>query len=255
MALEGNLADFSLSDMFRLLHNGAKTGALYLMRDEVDGTAEQGFVCFRQGRIYHAESGEPAKNPGARMCAEGVISETQYRQAMGLLKISKGAKAERVLGDVLVEEGYLTGQQLERFVRETIAEALFDLLRWEEGRLRFETSENCNKQFLGVAISVDDALADVSTRLDEWRRIAENVPNDGTEFFMASAPMTRNGDIHLTAHEWKLLSYLHGGRNLRELISLTGYGDFETARLLLEMQTSGLVERGETASAGARSGA
>ncbi len=255
VALEGNLADFSLSDMFRLLHNGGKTGLLYLSRSDADGNEESGLVCFRQGRLYHAETGVPVARPGDRMVAAGLIDEAQYRQAMGLLKISTTEKPDRVLGDVLVEEGYLTAQQLERFMRETIAEAMFDLLRWNEGQLRFETGGGCDEQFLGITISVDDALADVSARLEEWRRITESVPNDGTEFFMAAAPMTHNGDIHLSAHEWRLLSHLHTGRNLRELIALTGYSDFETARLLLEMQTSGLVKRGEMVSAGVDSGA
>ena len=42
MALEGNLKDFSLAEMFRLLVSGAKSGTLHVTR--ADG---EGVVCFK----------------------------------------------------------------------------------------------------------------------------------------------------------------------------------------------------------------
>jgi hypothetical protein len=40
-----------------------------------------------------------------------------------------------------------------------------------------------------------------------------------------------------------LLCYLHGGRSVRELVDLTGYNDFETARILYGMYAGGLIEK------------
>jgi hypothetical protein len=40
-----------------------------------------------------------------------------------------------------------------------------------------------------------------------------------------------------------LLCYLHGGRSVRELVDLTGYYDFETAKILYGMHAAGLIER------------
>ena len=38
MALEGNLKDFSLADMFRILASGSKTGVLHVASERGEGT-------------------------------------------------------------------------------------------------------------------------------------------------------------------------------------------------------------------------
>ncbi|MCL2503308.1 MAG: DUF4388 domain-containing protein [Coriobacteriia bacterium] len=255
VALEGSLSDFSLNDMFRLLQSGKKDGILYLEKTEAERVATRGQVCFSKGMIYHAEVGmASAGDPGERMYASGLITETEYRQAKGLVKIQQGDKAKRSLAQVLIEEGYVSRHKLEQFVAQSVEDVLFDLLRWESGTLRFEPNDSHQAADLGVAIAVGDIAAKLATRLEEWNRLSKNVPDDGTNFFMASTAGGNAGDIHLTAREWGLLCHLHGGRSLRELVNLTGYGDLEIARLLLELQASGLVERNEVAVASTSAG-
>jgi len=81
VALEGNLTDFSLADMFRLLETGSKTGTLHVTSSEADGV-----VCFREGVVYYANSGTPSEPAGKRLVKAGIISEKQLRQAQGLMK-------------------------------------------------------------------------------------------------------------------------------------------------------------------------
>lgn len=238
MALEGNLRDFSLQDMFRLLQTGSKSGILH-----VDGAGGEGVVCFRDGAILHASAGGSAEPVAKRLAKAGVISEKQLRQAQGLMKIQKKDKAERRLGQILVDEGYLEASVLEGFVTEQVADALFDLLRWEEGELRFEPDETCAEADLGIAVAVDAVLADAAKRLESWNKIRDKIPSLDTRFAMASGPGAKSTDIHLKPREWMLLCYLHNGRSVRELVDLTGYSDYETARTLYGMYASGLIEK------------
>ena len=70
------------------------------------------------------------------------------------------------------------------------------------------------------------------------------------EIVMAGAPGDKSMEIHLEPKEWMLLCHLHGGRSVRELVDLTGYNDFETAKILYGMYSAGLIEKlGEDASA------
>ena len=79
VALEGNLRDFSIADMFRLLASGRKTGTLYLEREDA-----QGRVCFKKGRVFFASSNWHRESLGRRLVKAAVISEKQLRQALGL---------------------------------------------------------------------------------------------------------------------------------------------------------------------------
>jgi hypothetical protein len=236
VALEGNLKDFSLADMFRLLASGNKSGVLH-----VAGGRDEGLVCFSDGEVFFASSSEAGEPVGKRLVSAGVISEKQLRQARGLMKIQKKSKADRKLGQILVDEGYLEADVLENVLRELIADVLFDLLRLEEGELRFESDAPCADADLGISIPVDTVLADADTRLEEWLLIRERIPNGETRFAMASEPGQKPADIQLKPREWMLLCFLHEGRSVDELVEQTGYNDFDTAKTLYDMYSEGLI--------------
>lgn len=240
MALEGNLKDFSLADMFRLLGAGRKTGTLYLERPDA-----QGKVCFKKGRVFFASSNWHRESLGRRLVKAGVISEKQLRQALGLQKIQKKEKADRRLGQILVDEGYLDAKVLETFIQDQINDTLFDLFRWEEGQLRFEPEETCDEEDIGISVSVENIIMEASRRLELWSKIREKIPSMDTEFVMAAAPGDKSMEIHLKPKEWMLLCYMHGGRSVKELVELTGYDDFEVAKILYGMHAAGLIERAD----------
>ncbi|MBN1193261.1 MAG: DUF4388 domain-containing protein [Coriobacteriia bacterium] len=238
MALEGNLKDFSIEDMFRLLASGKKTGTLYL-----ESADAQGKVCFKNGRVFFASSNWQRESLGRRLVKAGVVSEKQLRQALGLQKIQKKEKAERRLGQILIDEGYLDGKVLETFIQDQINDTLFNLFRWQDGELRFEPDETCDDEDIGISVSVENIIMEASRRLEMWSRIREKIPSMDTEFVIASTPGDKTMEIHLKPREWMLLCYLHGGRSVRELVELTGYNDFETSKILYGMQAAGLIQR------------
>jgi hypothetical protein len=238
VALEGNLKDFSLADMFRLLASGRKTGTLHLERPDAEGK-----VCFKKGRVFFASSNWNRESLGRRLVKAGVISEKQLRQALGLQKIQKKEKAGRRLGQILVDEGYLDSKVLENFIQDQINDTLFDLFRWDDGDLRFEPEDECEDEDIGVSVSVENIIMEASRRLEIWNKIREKIPSMSTVFVMAAAPGDKSMEIHLKPKEWMLLCYLHGHRTVRDLIDLTGYNDFETAKILYGMYSVGLIEK------------
>jgi len=242
VALEGNLKDFSLAEMFRLLASGSKTGTLH-----VDSTSGDGVVCFKGGQVFYANSGGNREPVGKRLVRAGIISEKQLRQAQGLMKIQKKDKADRKLGQILVDEGYLDSDVLEGFIREQISDALFDLLRWEDGELRFESDELCDDADLGLAAPVEAVLSDAEKRLETWKKIRDKIPSMDTRFMMAPGPGQKPIDIHLKPREWMILCYLHGGRSVSELVGLTGYNDFDVAKVLYGMYAGGLIVKVDSA--------
>ena len=84
---------------------------------------------------------------------------------------------------------------------------------------------------------------DPQSRLFLWERIRARVPSASSRFAMSAAPGAASLDVHLKPAEWMLLCYLHGSRSVRELTELTGYNDFETAKVLYGMYAAGLIER------------
>jgi len=238
LALEGNLIDFSLEDMFRLLAAGNKTGTLYMSQADAEGK-----ICFKKGRVFFASSNWNRESLGRRLVNADVISEKQLRQALGLQKIQKKEKANRRLGQILVDEGYLDGKVLENFIQDQINDTLFDLFRWEEGDLRFVPDEVCEGEDIGISVSVENAIMESARRMELWGKIRQKISGSDTRFIMASAPGDKSMEIHLKPKEWMLLCYMHSGRSVGELVELTGYNDFETSKILFGMYSAGLIEK------------
>lgn len=230
--------EFSLADMFRLLTTGSKTGILHVVSDTVEG-----LVCFRDGRVCFASATGLGEPTGKRLVQAGIISDKQLRQAKGLMKIQKRDKAQRRLGQILVDEGYLEPGILERFLLEQVATALFDLMRLEDGQLRFQPDEPCDEVEIGISVSTEEALAEADKRLEVWNRIREKIPSLDARFAMAAAPGSNSAEINLKPREWMVLCFLHGSRSVAELADLTGYTQFETARTLYAMYANGLITR------------
>ncbi len=238
MALEGNLKDFSLEDMFRLLASGRKTGTLYMTKDSAEGR-----ICFKKGRVFFASSNWNRESLGRRLVSADVISEKQLRQALGLQKIQKKEKADRRLGQILVDEGYLEGKMLESFIQDQINDTLFDLFLWEEGDLRFEPDEVCDGEDIGISVSVENIIMESSRRLELWNKIRQKISGPDSRFIMSGTPGDKSLEIHLKPKEWMLLCFMHNSRSVEELVEITGYTEFETSKILFGMHAAGLIDK------------
>jgi hypothetical protein len=238
VTLEGNLKDFALQDVFRVLASGRKTGVLH-----VAGAAGEGVVCFHDGQVVYASTSAERVPATLMLSTAGIISEKQLRQAQGLMKIQKQDKADRRLGQILVDEGYLDAEVLRSLVRSGVSDAVFEMLCLEEGQMRFEPDEPCSDVDIGISVPVDQIVEDAATRIEAWERMRDCMPSLDTRFAISPSPGRGSAEILIKPAEWVMLRYLHGGSSVRELVELTGRSDFETATVVYGMYTSGLVER------------
>lgn len=238
MALQGNLKDFSLSDVFRLIAAGEKTGTLHIKRPGAEGE-----VCFLAGRVFFATSNWNRESLGARLVKSGIVTAKQLKQALGLQKIQRKEKQQRRLGQILIDEGYIDAKVLEGFIQEQIHDTLFDLFRWEEGEYDFAVDEVPEAEDIGISVSVENIIMEGARRLELWNRIRKKIPSLSTRFRMADAPAEKSVEIHLKPREWMLLCFMHGDKTVEELVEATGYNDFEVSKILYGMYAAGLIER------------
>lgn len=237
VAFEGNLKDFALGDVFRLIATGGKTGTLYL-----DRGANQAKVCFRDGRIFFATSTLRHEPLGSRLVQARAISEAQLQNALEVQESEKGTKGGRRIGQILIDEGLLEDIVLERFIREQIVDTLFDLFRWDDGSMRFELDDSASEEDIGLSAPVDLIIEEASRRLEQWDRMGAHIPSLDARFVMAVSPAEKSMEIYLKPREWMLLCHMHGGQGIRSLAEATGFTHFETARILYGMLSAGLVE-------------
>ncbi len=235
MALRGNLKDFSLPDVFQLVQLSGKTGVLRIQGPEAEGS-----IWFRDGDVFFAQSNWRREQLGERLVTAQRITPAALARALEL----RAAEPEggRRLGEILVNEGYITQQVLESFVQEQIQDTIFDLMRWDEGEFDFEVLPEVVHEDIGLSVSVENIVMEGSRRLEEWQRIKKKVPSTDMVFKMATAPGEGTFEISLKPVEWALLLLIDGTRSVRELAVETHSTDFEVARVVYGLFSAGLLE-------------
>ncbi len=233
MPLKGSLRDFSLPDLFQLIHFGKKNGTLNITNGDA-----KGYVCFRNGNVFFATHNWKRPPLGRRLTESGMVSEEQIDEALDLQKTTR--KGQR-LGNILVEMGYLSRESLEVFVEEQIRDAVFHLLRWTEGEFDFDPNQIFPEEDIGLSMTTEDLIMEGSRRLDEWYQIEKKVPSLDSVFKMTKIPGKDATDINLTSEEWLVLYHVDGSSGVRDIIEKSGQSALVTCKALYGLVTAGLV--------------
>jgi len=237
VAIEGPLKELGLHDVFQLLDLSRKTGVLRItshLRDN-DGT-----VFFDSGNIVFAAIRSNPQRIGDRLLAGGRITAEELERARAVQQREGG---RRRLGQILVEIGALTPRELEREVERHIEEAVFELLSWREGAFSFAEGglEGAPADAL-VSLPTEKVLMEGARRIDEWSRIETQVPHLGV--VPALAPLEASGpasQLDLHPAEWEVLAEVDGERDLRQIASALRVSEFEVARTVFGLATTGVV--------------
>jgi hypothetical protein len=230
MALQGNLRDFSASEILQLLGTQKKTGCLALEH------ADQHMVIYVQdGRVVSTRTpglanGDPLM---AFLKQAHRLSEEQHR---GILTIQR--ESSRDLEDLLLNGRYVDAEELAGFVERQILDDLMRLARWEDGTYRFDPHLRWTQPPL-VRLSIEGILMEVARRSDEQKRYAAMFPDQHQILGLRDLP---DPNVNLGEEERELFGIIDGRRTLDEVVAAAPLSEYETYEALQRMVESGWVE-------------
>ena len=236
MAIEGPLKELGLHDVFQLLDLSKKTG---VMRVNSHLRNNEGMVAFDGGAIVFAEIRSNPLRIGELLVKSGRITEEDLQRARTTQDKEKNA---RRLGQILVGMGVLGERDLKRQVEHQITEVVFELLSWQEGFFSFNegplTSVPADAM---VRIRTESVLMEGARRIDEWSRIESHIPHLGVVPVLAQADGGELSLMDLLPGEWEVLAQVSGERDVRAIARALGRSEFEVARTLFGLVTTGIV--------------
>src|SRR5215203_6198642 len=127
MAFKGTLQTMNLTDLLQFLAASRKSGTLKFDHGKITKQ-----VYFKNGMIVGSKSNDPREYLGQVLFHYGKVDETQLKVARELQRTS-GAK----LGEVLVEQGFLTEDEVLGILKIRTLDAIYDLFVWTEGDFEF----------------------------------------------------------------------------------------------------------------------
>jgi hypothetical protein len=232
--LEGDLDDFALPDILRLLAATSKTGRLALHR-----AGAAGRIDLSDGRVREASADADHLTLARRLLGAGLVTADDLEE---VLRGRDVLPSDLELARALAQAGVVESGTLAEVVREQTVDAVFDLLRWREGSFRFDRDapHARSEQVLDLAVPVDEVLSEAVARLESWPAIAERT-GDGGGVVTISRPRGERAPVSLAPDAWALLAFVDGRRSVTELAHLSGQGAFRTRRTLAGMLDAGVV--------------
>ncbi len=126
---EGSLEYIPLADIIQMLQVGAKSGVLFLRRDD----GHSAVVAFRDGAVIQAVHRESYQTLGDRLVDGGAINRIDLQEALTYMTRFPGMR----VGDALVELGSITRSRIEDEVAAQMTETIEKLIGWTDAEFEF----------------------------------------------------------------------------------------------------------------------
>jgi hypothetical protein len=235
MAIEGPLQDIGIHDVFQLLDLARKSGTL---RVHSAARGSEGHVYFQSGAVVHATMRDNPHVLGVLLLKAGKLSESQLREATSAQR--RGDK--RRLGEILVAQGTVTRRDVDRSMRLQIESVVFELFSWKEGTFSFTDGDASDVDAdAAIRVSTESLLMEGARRIDEWSRMADRLPDALVVPRLAALDDGLEPAIDLRPGEWEVLTMIDGERSVREIASSLGVSEFDVARTIYGMMSTGLI--------------
>jgi len=230
MALQGNLRDFSASEILQLLGTQKKTGCLTL-----EQSGRSAVVYVLDGRVVSTRVPGLAKDDPLLAFLRQVhrLSDEQLR---GIQTIQR--ESSRDLEDLLLNGRYLEAEELTGFIERQILDGLMRVAYWEQGTYRFDPHARWAQTPL-VRLSIEGILMEVARRADEQKRYRGTFPDPHQMLGVRDLP---DPNVDLTEEERELFGIIDGRHTMDEVVAAAPLSEYETYESLQRMFDAGWLE-------------
>ncbi len=259
VALQGDIAVIPIGAILQLLQIESRTGLLVVTdgKTEVTMSVRLGLIDlvqargagseFRLGR-YFIEHGLVTTEDIDRILRDNALTprppppESGARTAMP--SSEPGTAGRRLLGDLLVDSGRVTRDQLRDALARQSSELVYEVLRWPRGRFEFRLDKvPALAESAQLGLPVASVVMEGFRRVDEWR-VVEAGLGSFESVLQADAVAIEVADVaRLTKHEQRLLELIDGDRTVREIIEQSHMSSFDACKVLCALLEARLVRR------------
>ncbi|MFQ5905948.1 MAG: DUF4388 domain-containing protein [bacterium] len=234
MPVEGSIKELSLVDLLQLLSLNQKTGVLTLTDER---GWEVGKIYLKKGMVAYARLS--GRKLGEILVKDGVVDQETLEHIEKLIASGDVENYE----DALFKLEVVTQADLKKFLKIHAEESVYALCERKDGSFRFEEGDLPLTDEMSLSIRTENLIMEGIWRMDEWSRITKKIPSFDLIPTLACSDDTT--PLDLTPEEWAVLSHVDGKRSVREITAEAG-GEFETAKILSGLVTSGVVDIGQS---------
>lgn len=254
MALKGNLADFSTTQILNLINLARKTGTLRIYepivtdekitdgagnkRNKVVPGEERVTVAFHEGRLILASMGAQDGHLANVLHKAGKLNADQARVIR-----ERGAKySDKALALMLINANYVTQADVVRSVQQHTLDIMYDIMTWSREPFVFEENVMPPADRITVPMDLKNVIIEGTRRLQAIKPIEDELPNLDMALKFPDAPGDKFRGIHLSVEEWRVVSFINPKNSIRQIAKACNMTDLEIRRVVYGLLQAGLVE-------------
>lgn len=163
MLLQGSIRRFRLADVLQFLASEEATGVL-----EVRDFEEYGYIYLVHGSVEGISLPITDEKLGSRLVRAGLLTEeTLSKVLLEHSTMTRDEKRKRPLGELLVERGYLTAQDVHDIMAQQTLDQVFELAHWQYGIFIYDEPDEMPTFTVKLQGNVQELLLDAYRRIDE----------------------------------------------------------------------------------------
>jgi CheY-like chemotaxis protein len=252
VGLSGDMAIIPIGAALQLLQIEAQTGVLLVTdgKTEVTVSMRVGLIDlvqargagseFRLGR-YFVEHGLVTPDDIDRLLRDNAPTP---RPAAPDSPRDEASVSRRLLGDILVDSGRVTPEQLRDALARQSSELVYEVLRWPRGRFEFRhESLPALAESARLSLPVASVVMEGFRRVDEWRLVEVALGDFEAVLQKDTVAVDAAGVERLAKPEQRVLELVDGERTVREVVLQSHMSGFDACKILYQLIEARLVRR------------
>jgi hypothetical protein len=250
MPLQGNLRDFSTTQLLNLINLAGKTGTLMIFEgvrtNEKDGIgnvkmvpgSERARAAFRNGKLIAASMGDQDGNLVTVLNKAGKLSDEQAR----IIRERAKNTSDKALAMLLMSANYVTQRDIVSSIQQFTLDIVYNLLSLGEGPFRFEDGALPGADRIVVPIDLENVIIEGARRIKEIEQLNAHLPNLDMALKFPENPREKFKGIHLSVEEWRVVSFVNPQNTIRKIAKANNMSEIEIRRIVYGLEQAGLVE-------------
>ncbi|WP_438016730.1 DUF4388 domain-containing protein [Sorangium sp. So ce315] len=227
--MSGDVSAIPLAEILQLLQMQRQTGVLRVTTNRASVA-----ISIRQGLIdlVQARNSPDEFKLGRYFIERGVVTREQLEALL------RERMPGTLLGQVLVDAGVATNDDLIAVLERQSSELIYEVLRWPYGRFSFTREPfrpEVEQAHLGLAVSA--LVLEGFRRVDEWR-LMEGTINFDQVVVVDQVALDGVGSGKLTRIEELVLGAVNGSRTVNEVIKESAVGSFDAIKTIYQFLQS-----------------
>ncbi len=233
--LNANIRDFGIPNIFVYLNRKRKTGTLV-----VKTPAFTKKVYLDKGDVIFASSTDEDDRLGETLIKMGKITLEQYNRSVELLKMTGKRQ-----GEILVELGYLTPQDIIWGVKYQVKDIIYSLFQLKDAAYEFKEGEIPSREVITLKMSMGNLIYEGVKRINNINRIVKEMPDMNSVLKLSTDPVSLFQDIVLSSLDKKMLFMIDGRKTVKELINSSSPNSFQVMKTLYVLWSTGILAKKE----------